>query len=634
MIARRMVGGLVLAAGLVLTGPGVAWADLDCKESPTPDVPGQGLTGFVERPPDPLPPEGDPFAPGASTTIYQQYGYAGLRWHTYDLGCGPDAARHPDAVIGTAVSNWLLNLPIMLAALTGAVTDVAFAPAFLDAFDPLIGRVSSTLYLRLFAEWVPVVLAVTGFMLVLRARRARLSTGTAAIGWALLVLVAAATLFRWPVHAGHMADDTVTSSLGAVVRGLNRTDAEVSPGVAAASLVHEQILYRNWLAGELGSADTATARRYGPGLFDAQALTWREARVLETDPEAGRRIIEAKREKFGEIADRIRDTDPAAYEHLTGKRADTRVGFALLTTVAVFVGLPFLLVASLLLLGSYLIVRLAVMLFPALAILGMFPPARGVVVGTGRVVGAALVNAVIFGIGAAVTITGIGVILDPQSRLPGWLAVVLLPLFTFMMWLLLKPFRRLTALSPTATDPFGEATGAAGSTSRRAGRITKKAGVIVAGSVAGSTSAALVAGTRDHRDDDEELAGAVAPERAEARPGPEPTPPVQPPGPVVVANPVRQPPDDPAPASSTASGAGEGAHHDAVRPGAPATETRSGDDPIVLPATLTPSASEAGSVPAAIEPEVYDGEEVYTIYRPDQDGDETGTDGADDDQAS
>ncbi len=75
--------------------------------------------------------------------------------------------------------------------------------------------------------------------------------------------------------------------------------------------------------------------------------------------------------------------------------------------------------AALLLLGSFLIVRLAVMMFPAFAVLGVFPAGRGLVLGIGRTVGAALVNAVIFGIGAAVTIRVLGLILDPQSRLPG-----------------------------------------------------------------------------------------------------------------------------------------------------------------------------------------------------------------------
>ncbi len=39
--------------------------------------------------------------------------------------------------------------------------------------------------------------------------------------------------------------------------------------------------------------------------------------------------------------------------------------------------LPFLLVSALLLLGSFLIVRLAVMLFPAFATSGCSPPAAG-----------------------------------------------------------------------------------------------------------------------------------------------------------------------------------------------------------------------------------------------------------------
>ena len=75
-------------------------------------MPGQGLAAFFQKTPDPLLPQEDPFAAGAQTSIYEQYGFAGLRWHTYDLGCGPDAAAsNPDAIIGTAISNWMLNLP-------------------------------------------------------------------------------------------------------------------------------------------------------------------------------------------------------------------------------------------------------------------------------------------------------------------------------------------------------------------------------------------------------------------------------------------------------------------------------------------------------------------------------------------
>jgi hypothetical protein len=613
---RQLLATAAVAVTLVLVPVQPAAADLDCKESPAPDVPGRGLTGFYERAPDPLPPEEDPFAPGATTSIYQQYGFAGLRWHTYDLGCGPDMARQPDAVIGTAVSNWLLNLPIGLAALTSAVTDVAFQPTFLGAFDPLIGKVSSTLYVRLFAQWVPVVLVVIGFLLLLRARRANLASSTAAVGWAVLVLVIAATLFRWPVHAGHLADDTVTTSLAAVVSGLNGSSEDLDAGVAVSSAVHEQILYRNWLVGELGSADSATAREYGPGLFDAQALTWREAQVLEADPEAGRRIIEAKREKFGEIADQIRDSDPAAYAHLTGARADTRVGFAVLTTLAIFLALPFLLISSLLLLGSFLIVRLAVMLFPALAILGLFPPARGVLLGTVRVVGAALVNAIIFGVGAAVTISGIGVILDPASRLPAWLTVVLLPLFTFMMWFALKPFRRLTAMTSHA-DPFGEAAGAIGTTSRRIGRTAKRVGGMAAASFTGNVAAGAVVGASNDEEEDQPV-----PERAESRPGPEPPQPPAPAAPAALDPSAEHVPELPAAAAHTMVTEDDPPVSVQEPPGRPdrANQFERADEPIWPPSESDRGPSETYSTPALVEAEWSEGEEVFTIYRPDRDG--------------
>jgi hypothetical protein len=267
----------------------------DCTESPTPDMPGQGMSAFFQNAPDPLPPQEDPFARGSSTTIYEQYGYSGLRFNTYDLGCGPDAARHPDAVVGTAFSNWLMNLPVSLTAMTSSITEVAFAPTFLDVFDPTIRRVSDALYEGLFASWVPAVIALLGTMVLLKSRRAALATTAASIGWALMVILVATAIFKWPIVAGHFADDSVTATLGTVVGGMNEDHkSEENPGVTVASNVHESIFFNAWLAGTLGSTDSETAKRYGPDLFKAQALTWHEAEIVQNDPDRGEQIIEAK----------------------------------------------------------------------------------------------------------------------------------------------------------------------------------------------------------------------------------------------------------------------------------------------------------------------------------------------------
>jgi hypothetical protein len=616
---RRLAAALALA-GLMLLVPASAYSQpatvlgMDCTEAPTPDMPGQGLSAFFQKAPDPLPAQADPFIQGSSTTIYEQYGYSGLRWNNYDLGCGPDAARNPDAVVGTAVSNWMLNIPVSLTAVTSSITEVAFEPTFLDVFDPTIERVSDALYEGLFASWVPAVIALLGVVVLLKARRAALATTAAAVGWALIVVLVATAIFKWPLIAGHFADDTVTTTLGTVVGDLNDDHEATNPGVTVASNVHESIFYSSWLAGTLGSTDSETARRYGAELFKAQALTWREAEIVQNDPERGQAIIEAKQERYEELAAEIKEDDPAAYEHLTGKRSDTRVGYAILSTLGALLALPFLLVASLMLMGSFLIVRLAVMLFPAFATIGVFPAGRGVVVGIGRTVGAALVNSVIFGLGAAVTIRVLGLILDPASKLPGWLSLVLMPLFGFIMWVALKPFRRLTTMVSPHADPFNDAAGAVGNTSGQASRWAKRAAGAAAAAYTGGVGAAVTA--EAIRDDDDE----TAPDRAEARPTPvEPTfvtttrSPAASSGPVA-ALPGADVPSNPHPSTTPPPPPPPSGPDSPLTPPVPERDPMPTLDESPPP---MPGSEETPLPPT--EPEWYDGEEVYAIYRPTED---------------
>jgi len=112
-----------------------------------------------------------------------------------------------------------------------------------------------------------------------------------------------------------------------------------------------------------------------------------------------------------------------------------------------------------------------VMLFPAFATLGVFPTMRSLVTGIGNTMAAALINAVVFGIGAAVTVKGIGVLLSPDSSLAPWLDVILVLLLTIVMWVALRPFRRLSLMVSSSRNHFGAATGAAGGVTRGAARF-------------------------------------------------------------------------------------------------------------------------------------------------------------------
>jgi membrane protein implicated in regulation of membrane protease activity len=486
----------------------------DCTSAPTPEVPGRGVVGFFQSPPKTLPPDADPFAPNAKVSIYEVYGYAGLRWNTYDLGCGPDLARAPDAAIGTAVANWVFELPKTAVAATGAVVGAAFSPDFLGVFDPLISNVVDTLRHTVFEQWAFVVIGALGLLLIWRARHASLASSAAAVGWALIVMVLVTMVFRWPLVAGHAADETVTSTLAAVTGGLNgkAPGAATDAGTEATAGMQESLLYQSWLGGTFGSTDSDVAKKYGPVIFDATALTWRQAQILESDPKQGQQIIKDKEKKFESAAKAIKAEDPDAYEYLTGKRSDSRVGYALLAGLATLCAVPFLFIAALLVLGALIIVRFGVMLFPAFATLGLFPTMRTLVTGIGSTVAAALINAVVFGIGAGITILGMGVLLSPSAGTPPWLDIVLMLLLTIVMWVALRPFRRLTQMVSSRSNHFAAASGGVSTVTRSA---AKTSGRILTGAL--STFLGVSAAQRNGA---AELAAAQAtdgvPQRAEA----------------------------------------------------------------------------------------------------------------------
>lgn len=382
----------------------------DCKDAPDPEVPGRGITGFFTHKPDKLPADEDPFADGARVSIYQVYGYAGLRFNTYDLGCGGDIVRNPDAVVGNAIANWIFQVPKSVISATAALAGAALQPEFLTAFNPLVQNVVDALHAALFLKWGWIAVALTGGMLIYNSRKQALSSSAGMVGWVLLVMIVVSAVLRWPLAAGEAADKTSAAVLTSVSSGITGTDPAMasSPGESGASLMHESVLYDSWLSGTFGSSDSKTAREYGPKIFAATALTWREAAVLEQDPDEGKKIIEEKKEAFKELADRLKEEDPDAYANLSGKRSDTRVGFTFLALAAAFCLVPFLFMAALLVIGALIIIRVGVMVTPGLATLALFHQARGILIGIGSTMAAAMVNSLVFGSMSSVFILAMG----------------------------------------------------------------------------------------------------------------------------------------------------------------------------------------------------------------------------------
>jgi hypothetical protein len=78
----------------------------------------------------------------------------------------------------------------------------------------------------------------------------------------------------------------------------------------------------------------------------------------------------------------------------------------------------------------------------------------------------------VFGIGAAVTVLGMGVLLSPTTGAPPWLEVILMLLLTIVMWVALRPFRRLSQMVSSRTNHFAAASSGVSTATRSAARTS------------------------------------------------------------------------------------------------------------------------------------------------------------------
>jgi len=133
---------LLLGFLLVLATPASASPMIpgvpDCKDAPMAQLPGDGITGFLDSKPNPLPPQGDPFVKNPTTSVYEQYGYAGLTWHTYDLGCGGDI-RDVNASSDTMIGNATLAFATWgVAATNGLHNKIARPAEYMAPLDDVV----------------------------------------------------------------------------------------------------------------------------------------------------------------------------------------------------------------------------------------------------------------------------------------------------------------------------------------------------------------------------------------------------------------------------------------------------------------------------------------------------------------
>lgn len=394
----------------------------DCKEAPDPDRFGTGLVGSLDE---------APIGTGTPGSAYDEVGYAGLVWHTYDLGCGPGYLRDSNASTDTFIGNIIFDVAkLIVGAVNGAHWLAQSDSGPFRALDDLVMTASIAMHQGVFTPWFALVAVILGVVLL----RHVLTGNLAAIGkrsaYALAALWFASITYLTPLTYTNLLD-------GVLVDGVEQMQTGVlgQMGIDARNdlptLLHDQVIYQNWLAGEFGAADSQTAQDLGRDLLRAQAWTKQDVASGAADGSA-----DEKKAAFEDLATRM----GPAYSTFQGKNSN-RTGPAVGATIQAISYGAFQGVALTGVFLAQLLLRIIVMAGPVIGLVGILFPAvlRKVLTG----IGAALVQVLALTAGSCVHLLAVDWVVDPARGIPLIGQIVATLLISVVLWAVLRPGRRI-----------------------------------------------------------------------------------------------------------------------------------------------------------------------------------------------
>ncbi len=262
-------------------------SQLQCLSAPVPEAPDAGLAGWFASEPASSKLNGP-------TGIYSQYGYAGYDYTTYDQGC-VSPLTHPASSFEDTIANGEFMIASAIIGAADALREFAWEPQSMWGWaDPLVDTATKSLYAKVFTVFGSLTLAVVGLYLLWRSRQSDMSNAVTTAGWAIFVMVIVTAIAAWPVRSAHLADSTLVGGLNVVHTAIGPQSDTLppskclsdvpddcvdhrTPAVRASDTATRNMIYKNWLRGLLGSADSPTAVKYGPVLYDSKSLTWAES---------------------------------------------------------------------------------------------------------------------------------------------------------------------------------------------------------------------------------------------------------------------------------------------------------------------------------------------------------------------
>jgi hypothetical protein len=433
--------------------PDIPGIEICPKEAPFAATPESGLAGLLGERPIQITTDNSP------EHIWSTGGFAGLRSHTYDLGCAMDPtswSRVTYARMDSSITNAITSFSDSVVALTDSVDRRAWQPGWVISFlqdfaQRAVGIVNTTIMV----PFLMLGLIATTGVLLWRAHHGDISATSSAVGWSLVVIVVSGLLIMAPLMVAKGAQMTG----GTIVAGLNNG---ANPSDSATNQIVKNVQYQGWLRRNFGSTQTLVGTKYGPELLASTRVSWAEldritALPPSEQPEARKKLTDQKAEQFKELAEKIKDEDPIAYRYVTGEEsgsAETLVEVLFVLASCLFrLATAVLMVVctiTLVLLDIIWLVTTPVLVIPYM---GRF---SGQEMGMGLAESA--VRALGYVLAAAVGSWLFGIYLQ-AAMAPGmtlWWSLLLLILGSGIAWTVIRPDRKfLSVVSLGRVDGYG-----------------------------------------------------------------------------------------------------------------------------------------------------------------------------------
>lgn len=408
----------LLAVQVLLGAPTASAAPFDCKEAPAVDVPGRGMAGAIDYP---------TLGKGTRGSVYDDYSYAGLVWHVYDVGCAGSLSA-PEATTSTWIGNQLFNAAKVIVAATNATHYLLLdTEGLFGRLDNTISRGADILYQGVAIPYLALALIIVAVIVLTLTLRGNLSAASHRAGTAVTALCLIAATGATPLVYVTVLNDIVITGTSELHRNLLKQIGIEDTRNGVPTLIHDKVVVDNWLMGEFGSPEPSEeARALGRELLRAQACD-------KIELVQGKCDVEAKKKLFAEVANKT----GSSYPVFTG-RSGIRPGAGALALTEAVIFASFQLLAGFGQVLAHLLLRGLVLAGPVIGLVAMLR--QGTLRGVGRAAGTALMSAFALVIAAAVHAFLLTVILRMEGTIMERL--LLCVLITILLWVILQPVRK------------------------------------------------------------------------------------------------------------------------------------------------------------------------------------------------